>query len=128
MAVLLLHAVLFAAVASGATEIPAATTQNPHGPLQMACENCHTARAWMPIRDHVEFDHNKTRYPLRGMHVRVPCQECHVDRIFSRASSQCADCHADIHRRKNGARCEMCHRINGWQVSVHAINEHQDRF
>lgn len=111
---------------------PAATsssaTPNPHGLLTMPCDNCHTAAAWMPIRKDPEFDHNKTGFPLRGLHKEVPCQECHVDRVFANVGRQCQDCHADIHRRKNGAQCDLCHRVNGWQVSVHNINEHQDRF
>jgi len=82
----------------------------------------------MPIRKDPEFDHSKTAYPLRGMHTRVPCQECHVDPVFTNVGRQCQDCHADLHRRKNGAQCDLCHRVNGWQVSVHNVNEHQDRF
>jgi hypothetical protein len=54
-------------------------TPNPHGSLKAPCENCHTPAAWMPIRKNPEFDHNKTAHPLRGMHVNVPCQECHLD-------------------------------------------------
>ena len=114
--------------ASNGQAASSAATQNPHGPLKAPCENCHTATAWMPIRKNPEFDHGKTGYPLRGMHVDVPCQECHVDRVFANVGRQCQDCHADIHRRKNGAECDLCHRVNGWQVSVHNINEHQDRF
>ena len=26
------------------------------------------------------------------------------------------------------AQCDACHRDTGWQVSIHNINEHQDRF
>jgi hypothetical protein len=107
---------------------PVASTQSPHGPMQMACINCHTPNAWMPIRSHPEFDHGKTSYPLRGMHVNVPCQECHVNPVFANTASNCQDCHADIHRRNNGAQCEACHRVNGWQVSIHSIKDHQDRF
>ena len=105
-----------------------ATTQNPHGPLQVPCENCHTATGWMPIRKEPEFDHNKTAFALRGVHHNVACEECHVDRVFANAGRQCQDCHADIHRRKNGAQCDLCHRPNGWQVALRNINAHQDRF
>jgi len=103
-------------------------TPNPHGSLKAPCENCHTPAGWMPIRKNPEFDHNKTAYPLRGMHTKVLCQECHLDPVFSNVGRQCQDCHADLHRRKNGAQCDLCHRVNGWQVSIHNINEHQDRF
>ena len=107
---------------------PAASTRNPHGPLNLPCENCHTTNAWMPIRSNPEFDHQKTGFPLRGMHTKVPCQECHIERVFAKVGNACQDCHTDIHRRKNGAQCDLCHRVTGWQVSIHNINEHQDRF
>jgi len=42
------------------------------------CENCHTATGWRPIRAVPEFDHNKRVYPLRGMHEKVQCTQCHV--------------------------------------------------
>lgn len=129
---LLVHAfLLFQMAASappGKSAIPAASSVSPHGPMQVACENCHTSSAWKPIRSKPEFDHGKTGYPLRGMHVGVPCQECHVNPVFADVGSNCQDCHADLHRRKNGAQCDSCHRVNGWQVSIHSINEHQDRF
>jgi len=103
-------------------------TRSPHGKLDIACENCHTPKAWAPIRAVPEFDHRKTGFSLRGMHTRVSCQDCHTNLVFSSVGRQCQDCHADIHRRKNGAQCDMCHRDTGWQVSIHDINEHQDRF
>ena len=83
-------------------------TPNPHGSLKAPCENCHTPVAWMPFAD-PEFDHNKTPIPLRGMHTKVLCQECHIDPVFTNVGQQCQDCHADLHH-KNGAQCDLCHR------------------
>lgn len=103
-------------------------THSPHGNLAISCDNCHTPKAWSPIRAVPEFDHRKTGFALRGMHVKVGCKDCHNDLVFSHAGRQCQDCHADLHRRKNGVQCDMCHRDTGWQVSIHDINEHQDRF
>src|SRR5260370_8380519 len=54
------------------------TTRSPHGPLATPCENCHNAASWRPIRAVPEFDHNKTKYPLRGMHEKVQCVQCHT--------------------------------------------------
>jgi hypothetical protein len=129
---LLAHAFLLFQMASAAPLLPettpAATVRSPHGELKIACEKCHTASAWRPIRGKPEFDHGKTGYPLRGMHTKVACQECHVNPVFANVGGNCQDCHADLHRRKNGAQCELCHRVNGWEVSIHSINEHQDRF
>ena len=103
-------------------------THSPHGKLNIPCENCHTAQGWKPIRAVPEFDHRKTGFPLRGLHTKVGCAECHTDLVFSTAHNQCQDCHADIHRRRNTAQCDACHHDTGWQVSIHNINEHQDRF
>ena len=94
------------------------TTRSPHGNLNIPCQNCHTALGWKPIRAVPEFDHNQTRYPLRGMHQSVTCTQCHTKPVFSNVGTQCADCHADIHKRQFGAGCEQCHTVKGWQVSI----------
>lgn len=106
----------------------ATTTRSPHGALSIPCQNCHTFSGWKPIRSVPEFDHNKTRYPLRGLHKKVACAECHTNPVFTNVGSKCADCHADIHRRQMGAQCESCHSVNGWMVSLKSIQQHQNRF
>jgi NMD protein affecting ribosome stability and mRNA decay len=103
-------------------------THNPHGTLTIPCENCHTSLSWKPIRSIPEFDHDKTSYPLRGMHERVQCTQCHVKLVFANVGQNCSDCHADIHRARFGANCESCHTVKGWKVSVTAIRDHQNRF
>lgn len=102
---------------------------NPHGPLKLACGNCHTSVSWAPLRASLEFDHNReTRYPLLGLHKKVACRECHANLVFQQASVQCAECHADLHRRQFGARCENCHTVRGWQVTTKGTREHSPRF
>jgi hypothetical protein len=103
-------------------------THSPHGNLNVPCQNCHTSVAWRPIRSVPEFDHNQTRFPLRGMHESVACTQCHVKPVFTSVGKQCQDCHADIHRRQLGANCEQCHTVRGWQVSVQQIQQHNNRF
>src|SRR5579863_10440845 len=88
--------------------------RNPHGPIVIPCENCHTNTSWKPIRGVPEFDHNRTSYPLRGMHVRVDCTQCHTSLVFTKASTRCADCHADLHRGQFGSNCDQCHTVKGW--------------
>ena len=104
------------------------STRSPHGALNISCENCHTFTAWKPLRSVPEFDHNKTSYPLRGLHQEVSCTQCHVSLVFTQISTKCADCHADIHRRQFGAQCEKCHSVLGWQVSLKSVSNHQNRF
>ena len=107
---------------------PRATVQSPHGNLNMSCTNCHTETAWKPIRSMPEFDHSKTRYPLRGMHASVDCVQCHTSMVFSNVGMKCADCHADFHHGQFGTNCAQCHTVNGWRVSIASIQEHQNRF
>jgi hypothetical protein len=103
-------------------------TRSPHGNLNLPCQNCHTVYGWKPIRAVPEFDHNQTRYPLRGMHQGVACAACHTKMVFTNVGNKCADCHADIHKRQMGAACESCHTVRGWKVSVQQINQHMNRF
>ena len=101
---------------------------SPHGSLAIPCQNCHTANGWRPIRAVPEFDHNQTRYPLRGMHAAVACTQCHVKMVFSNVGQRCQDCHADIHKRQLGANCEQCHTVRGWTVAIKDVQEHNNRF
>jgi hypothetical protein len=102
--------------------------RSPHGPLTIPCENCHTNTSWAPIRAIPEFNHDSTRYPLRGMHEKVSCTGCHLKPVFTDVGKQCADCHADIHRAQFGTNCAQCHTVLGWQVSVQSISQHFNRF
>src|SRR6266852_6600046 len=120
--------VLLPAPVPGAPPQPAQNSRSPHGSLNLPCQNCHTVYGWKPIRAVPEFDHNQTRYPLRGMHEGVACTACHTKMVFSNVGNKCADCHADIHKRQMGANCESCHTLRGWKVSVQQINQHMNRF
>src|ERR1017187_8014169 len=115
------------AVAPGQTQ-PYANSRSPHGPLEVACQNCHTAMGWKPIRSKPEFDHNLTKFPLRGGHESVTCTQCHIKPVFSNTGTRCADCHADIHKRQLGPNCEQCHTVKGWTVQITQIKQHQNRF
>ena len=118
----------FAGLPASAQAQESAGTHSPHGNLNVPCQNCHTAEGWRPIRAVPEFDHNQTRYPLRGMHQAVTCIQCHVKPVFTNVGQRCQDCHADIHRRQLGANCEQCHTVRGWQVSMRQIEQHNNRF
>ena len=111
-----------------AQEAPGKVVTSPHGALAIPCQNCHTANGWKPIRTVPEFDHNKTRYPLRGMHEGLACTQCHTKMIFTDVGKTCSDCHADLHRGKMGANCEQCHNVKGWKVATKDIQNHNNRF
>jgi len=103
-------------------------TANPHGPMIMACTECHTSTSWKPIRALPEFNHNNTSFKLRGKHVNVACSSCHVDPVFKTAATACASCHADIHRRQFGTACESCHAEQGWNLGLQQARQHENRF
>ena len=128
-------AVVFLGLSSRMTGTPAAgrgtasdSSRSPHGPLAVPCQNCHTQAGWKPIRSIPEFDHSKTKYPLRGLHTNVPCMSCHTKPVFTNVGTKCADCHANIHRGQMGANCESCHTVKGWKADISAIQNHQNRF
>ncbi len=125
---LLLIAVLSPLILTAQQSQNQASTRSPHGPLSMPCQACHTSTSWKPLRSFPDFDHNKTKYPLRGMHKSVACIGCHVKLVFTQVGHACADCHADIHRGQLGAKCDSCHTVRGWQVSIKDIQQHQNRF
>ena len=62
------------------------------------------------------------------MHEKVHCTQCHVKPVFTNVGKNCADCHADIHRRQMGPDCAQCHTVQGWNVAVQQVRDHQNRF
>ena len=119
---------LYLTTTAKTAQAQATSNQNPHGTITIPCEDCHTSTSWKPIRNVPEFDHNHTSYPLRGMHVKVQCTQCHVSLVFANVGTHCADCHADIHRGQFGTKCETCHTVNGWELQTAQLKEHANRF
>ena len=82
-----------------------------------ACQSCHTeyAAAYMETHLHdfgenclachdgsgdmTQFNHDKTRFPLEGMHTQTRCGGCHIDGQLSNLPLVCDACHAepDLH-------------------------------
>ena len=83
------------------------------GSLGRDCQSCHKESGW---RDQVKFDHDLSKFPLVGLHVGVPCEECHASHAFRDAPEQCVSCHRarDVHKGKLGEECTSCHNPNGW--------------
>jgi hypothetical protein len=81
------------------------------------CQDCHTARGW----DKGFFDHDQTKFPLRGSHEKVVCDACHKDPIFDEEMKMdCYSCHKkdDQHRGQNGKRCDDCHTPTEWKKFI----------
>ncbi len=106
--------------------------QDPHGGrLGPACSRCHAAETWNAV-DKKLFDHDRTRYPLRGKHAAVKCAACH-DPVAAwgkrPAFAACGSCHRDPHAGKatlagKAADCEACHRVDGFTPSTFTPAQH----
>lgn len=110
--------------------------EDPHqGRLKGDCSSCHTTAGWKQAES--KFNHAATTFPLRGMHLRLRCEGCHVagtGRIALRTlrfprSERCADCHKDPHAGqfttgKANPNCERCHIEDGWKEGFVKRFEH----
>ena len=107
---------------------------DPHGGrFGSGCESCHTVDGWATIvrkTDERAF-HDRTRFPLKGLHSGVPCAACHGPskgkpaKFKGLAFSKCRDCHADAHSGQlKEAACEGCHNVAGWRPSLFELEDH----
>jgi hypothetical protein len=83
--------------------------------LGTACDECHLPESWKSV---VNFDHDLTKFPLLGLHVAVPCEQCHTGRTFRITNPTCAGCHkdSDVHKGSLGKECAQCHSPNSWRM------------
>lgn len=99
---------------------------DPHrGRALLDCGECHRADSWLVIR----FDHDRTEFPLNGLHFLTSCRYCHTADVWAGLPHECVFCHrgdkfkADVnvmnHRAKAPPTCGDCHKpANGWRSSV----------
>ncbi len=73
---------------------------NPHGDQFKGrdCDACHTVETFRIAR----FDHDATRFPLRGAHARAMCSACHKKETD-------ADGVTMVRYRPLGTECRDCH-------------------
>ena len=101
--------------------------QGSHGRFkeQRECKECHTDHKGRteniaPITGQT-FDHERTDFPLRGVHAdakKVECKACHTPKVKYRdAPSDCYACHKkdDKHTGKVGSACASCHTDRNWK-------------
>lgn len=98
------------------------------GRLGPRCTDCHTTDGWRQVAD-TKFDHERTRYPLRGKHVQVKCQQCHGEQRKQLAFAACKDCHRDEHEGMRAQRpalltCEECHAVEGFKPAKYGLERH----
>ena len=105
------------------------------------CLSCHTQKNFT---ERLDFDHEKTRYPLHGAHSKVKCDDCHKPEnikkempVFNYNSKAfpdglsftpkrylmpevnkdtCKTCHADVHSGQLDNKCMSCHTFDAWKI------------
>jgi hypothetical protein len=103
--------------------------KNKFGPN---CTKCHKTSGWADYSQK-NFNHNKTKYPLKGLHLKLKCEKCHKPGkpLKIKKYKQCSNCHFDTHRNqfadrvKKGA-CEECHTVNGFLPSSFTTDMHTE--
>jgi len=98
------------------------------GHLGNKCESCHREKNWTETR----FDHEKTKFPLRGgKHQEVKCKSCHEDKTYRNTPLTCNGCHEKVdqekgHRGRYGTKCESCHDDRSWKESIFEHDQDTD--
>jgi hypothetical protein len=98
------------------------------GRLGPRCADCHTTEGWRQVAD-ATFDHERTRYPLRGKHAQVKCQACHGEQRKQPGFDACRNCHRDEHGAARAERprllvCEECHTVEGFKPAGYSLERH----
>ena len=87
-----------------------------------ACKSCHTTKGWKPAdpKFHDKF------FALKGKHIGVKCESCHVNGKYKGTPKDCYSCHTNDYKtakppHSDGAfpkgSCISCHSENGWKPS-----------
>lgn len=113
---------------------------DPHAArLGPQCSKCHATTGWTQT-GRKGFDHDKTRYPLRGRHAALRCEQCHDPRAAwgkKPPFQSCTACHADAraghadpHAGKatlqgKAVDCASCHDVKGWTPSTYTVEMHR---
>jgi predicted CXXCH cytochrome family protein len=120
--------------------------KDPHqGRFGQSCQGCHSTEDWKKLHGSAreKVFHEKTRYPLRGAHLQVKCDACHLlpgKKAVYRglAFERCTDCHFDAHLGQlasaaappgllaAGARtCDRCHVVDAFLPVRYELEDHQ---
>ncbi len=94
------------------------------------CTDCHSENSFVEIKISKNFNHDLTDYPLKGLHQKVDCKECHKSKLTNALPhAKCSDCHVDYHKNELDVQfqdpdCTECHSINGFKPSSYSIEKH----
>ena len=88
------------------------------------CASCHNTEEFAPA---ALFDHDKTKFALKGKHQEVDCASCHqvetknnkeFQKFTGIAFNSCVDCHDDVHEGRLGTNCASCHTEDSFQTII----------
>jgi hypothetical protein len=85
------------------------------------CGACHVESRWSEVR----FNHERTGFPLAGVHATLTCQACHAQDFRERIPDTCAGCHRDRHVGELGLHCEGCHDQKSWRATLFRADGHR---
>lgn len=92
------------------------------GSLGAKCADCHSENDW---KEKANFDHDKTRFPLKGKHADTKCLDCHKKGAdYKDAPRNCIGCHKKDddgikgHKGLYGEKCDSCHGAKAWKPST----------
>ena len=91
--------------------------RDPHKPsLGPACTKCHNEASWKVT----SFNHDQSKYPLRGKHVGLKCEQCHKSGKLEKIPfASCRDCHTkDPHQGQFPGDCGPCHNVSGFKPAT----------
>ncbi len=95
------------------------------------CRTCHNTSGWQNYKKK-NFNHDKTRFPLKGQHAQLECEACHKPGkpLKIKRFQKCMDCHRDAHKAqfvhtKSGPACENCHTVKGFSPADFSVDQHQ---
>ncbi|GBC79046.1 hypothetical protein HRbin09_00260 [bacterium HR09] len=105
--------------------------RDPHnGQLGPSCTRCHGETSWKINT----FDHDGTRFALKGAHRRQACDACHRGLLAAQSKEftefrgkklpECRDCHRDPHNGKLGSACSECHNEERFSPANRAAFDH----
>ncbi len=96
-----------------------ATSNHVTGQFSHDCTTCHSMTVWKPST----FDHQKTVFPLLGVHQTTECASCHKSGQFKGLATDCFTCHlSDFSKSATSNHvtgqfshyCVMCHSMVAW--------------
>ncbi len=71
--------------------------QDPHAKRLPNCKNCHQALGWNHLKEEKSvrrFNHDKAVFPLKNLHKKIACKECHPNKQYKLpGKNQCDTCH-----------------------------------